>query len=108
MYFLLVSYVSAALALKNPSKFKPKLAINGNTLEEVDETKLLGLIIRIDIRWSSNTNNMVKKASKMLWLLRRLKSLGASSEGLIEVYIPCCGQELWLCLTGHLGKSQVR
>ena len=23
-------------------------------------------------------------------------------------YFPRCGRELWLCLTGHLGKSQVR
>ena len=69
----------------NPCKsleFKPKLAADGNTLEAVDETKLLGLIIRSDMRWSSNNNNRVKKTSKRLWLLRRLKSLG---NDLIEV-----------------------
>ena len=73
----------------NPCKslgFKPKFTIEGNTLETVEETRLLGLTIRSDMKWTSNTNNMVKKASKRLWVLRRLKFLGASYSDLIEVY----------------------
>ena len=86
---MMINYKKTKVMVFNPCKslaFKPKLAIDGNNLEEVDETRLLGLVLRSDMRWSSNTNNMVKKASKRLWLLRRLKSLGASPHDLIEVY----------------------
>ena len=73
----------------NPCKsleFKPEISLDGNKLETVDEMKLLGLSIRSDMKWNSNTSNMVKKASKRLWILRRLKQLGATTHNLVEVY----------------------
>ena len=39
------------------------------------------------MKWNANTLNMVKKASKRLWILRRLKQLGASTHDLVDVYI---------------------
>ena len=38
------------------------------------------------MKWVSNTENMVKKANKRLWLLRRLKHLGANNSQLVDVY----------------------
>ena len=38
------------------------------------------------MRWISNTENMICKANKRLWILRRLKNLGACHEDLVEVY----------------------
>ena len=49
--------------------------------------RLLGLIIRSDLKWTSNTKNIIARASKRLWILRRLKHLGAREEDLLEVYI---------------------
>ena len=51
----------------------------------VDEKKLLGLIIRSDLKWVSNTENMVNKANKRLWILRRLKYLGAQGIDLDDI-----------------------
>ena len=48
--------------------------------------RLLGITIRSDMKWSTNTQNMVKKASKRLWIIRRLKQLGASTIDLVDVY----------------------
>ena len=45
----------------------------------------MGLILRSDMRWVSNTENMVNRASFRLWLLRRLKFLGAGSKDLVEI-----------------------
>ena len=39
------------------------------------------------VKWHSNTDNMVTRANKKLWMLRRLKSLGAENEDLVDVYI---------------------
>ena len=84
-----LNYKKTKLMMFNPCKsleFTPEINIEGNKLEVVEEIKLLGLVIRSDMRWVSNTKNMVLKASKRLWILKRLKFLGARTSDLIEVY----------------------
>ena len=39
------------------------------------------------MKWKSNTEHMIKKANKRLWIIRRLRNLGANQENLVEVYI---------------------
>ena len=70
----------------------PKLTLSDmgspdSYLEVVDSVKILGLIIRSDMRWYDNTNYMCQKGYKRLWMLRRLKGLGASLEESKDVYI---------------------
>ena len=51
----------------NPGRardFMPRFEINSEELEVVDETKLLGVMLRSDLSWSSNTNYIVKRANK--------------------------------------------
>merc|ERR1712082_45061 len=38
------------------------------------------------MRWTSNTNSITRKAYKRLWILNRLKNLGATDDDLIDVY----------------------
>ena len=38
--------------------------------------KILGLLVQDDLRWGSQVEYMVKKASKKIWLLRRMRNLG--------------------------------
>ena len=64
----------------------PNICLDEQELEVVEEIKLLGLTIRSDMKWESNTKNMVKKGNKRLWLLRRLKNFGANNEQLVDVY----------------------
>ena len=69
-----------------PSKdFLPQF--DGNELEVVDEVRLLGLIIRSDMKWQANTDKMVTGANKKLWMGCRLKYLEAENVDLIDVYI---------------------
>ena len=49
--------------------------------------KLLGVYIRSDLKWTTNTANMVAKGYKRIWILRRLKKLGATEDELKDVYI---------------------
>ena len=55
-------------------------------IELVEETKLLGLMIRSDMSWVSNTECMTKRGNSKLWMLRRLNVLGASQDDLVDVY----------------------
>ena len=66
--------------------FLPQFDLDGNELEVVDEVRLLGLIIRSDMKWQANTDNMVTRANKKLWMLRRLKYLGAENVDLVDIY----------------------
>ena len=67
--------------------FMPKISLDGqNNLEVVEKIKLLGVHIRSDLRWFDNTNHICKKGYKRLWVLRRLKRLGASESDLVYVY----------------------
>ena len=84
-----INYRKTKLVLFNPCRkfdFQPEFQIGGNVLEVVEEFKLLGLTIRSDLKWHSNTKNMIVKANKRLWVLRRLNNMGASQEDLLTVY----------------------
>ena len=53
----------------------PKLSLPGmgqDNLEVVESFKLLGVIIKSDLKWDENTNQICKKGFMRLWILRRL------------------------------------
>ena len=50
------------------------------------QMKLLGVVITEDLKWHENTAQITTKAYSRLWILRRLTSMGASREVLIDVY----------------------
>ena len=56
------------------------------TLEVVEEMKLLGIMIRSDMKWSSNTRNLTNKCYKRMWMLRNLKRHGANEDQLLRTY----------------------
>ena len=66
--------------------FSPELEIDGVVLELVEKMKLLGVIITSDLKWRENTEFITKKAFKRLWLIKRLKQLGASTAALVDLY----------------------
>ena len=57
----------------------------GKILEVVEEHKILGHMIRSDLKTISNTEYICKRAFKRMWIIRRLKALGCSRAELIEV-----------------------
>ena len=65
----------------------PSLQIAGVELEVVAETKLLGLTIQSDLRWQTQINNMISKASRRLYMLSRLRRFGVPADDLASVYI---------------------
>ena len=71
--------------------FHPKLATKdmdcGEFLEVVDKAKLLGVFLRSDMKWFDNTDYICSKGYHRLWLLRRLKSLGAENHEILDVFM---------------------
>ena len=58
----------------------PTFSIGGTEIKLLEEMKLLGLIITSDPKFSKNTDYIVKKAFKRIWMLKRMKNLGASDD----------------------------
>ena len=52
----------------------------------VQEVKLLGVIVSQDLKWQKNTNFICKKASEILWILRRLKKFNIKTYQPFDVY----------------------
>lgn len=95
----LISYANKHEMKLNPQKtkailfnqarnydFLPEVLVDGVQLDVVEEIRVLGVTLRSDLSWCKNTNNMCKNAFARLWMLRRLKKLGATEDILLDVY----------------------
>ena len=67
--------------------FPIEIELDGNFLEVKKEMKILGVILQPNLKWSSNTENLCKKAYKNMWAIRRMKILGLDSFTLMDYYL---------------------
>ena len=67
-------------------QFSTRLALNGTNLEEVKETKLLGLILRSNLKWHSNTEKLVKNGYKRMIILHNLSKFSLPLHKIIQIY----------------------
>ena len=58
----------------------PLTEIENNIIERVNSYKVLGLWIDDNLKWNTNTEKIIKKAAKRLFLLKIIKSYGASTD----------------------------
>lgn len=85
-----INFKKSQFILFNPSKthdFLPEYQIDNENMECVESLKLLGVTLSIDLSWSKNTKDIVKKAYGRLWMIRRLKRLDASTADLKDIFI---------------------
>ena len=88
-----INYEKTKLMVFNTCKsvdFRPEFEFGSKQLEVVDEMRLLGITVRSDLKWTSNTQDIVKRASSKLWILRRLRNLGANKCELVDIYNKQC------------------
>ena len=68
-------------------QFNTRLKMGGNNLEQVNQTKLLGLVLRDDLSWKANTEAITKRAFTRMIILRNLFQFEVPVEDLLEIYI---------------------
>ena len=68
-------------------QFSTRLSMEGEIVETVQDTRLLGTIVSNDLTWSKNTHNIVKKANGRMELLRKISPFGASWDEMKNIYI---------------------
>ena len=64
----------------------PHIKVEHTTIERVTSFKLLGLWVDDNLKWNTNTNHIIKKAVKRLYLLKVLKIYGAPEKDLMAFY----------------------
>ena len=64
----------------------PRLLIDGLPLDLVPSFKILGLTMDNKLKWQDNTEALVKKASKRLYIIRILQRCGLPPNDLLLVY----------------------
>ena len=88
---MVINESKTKIMLFNPARkidILPKMELNeGISVEVVDITKLLGLIVRSDLKLQRNTDNIKKKSYSQMWILRNLKRFGAEEQQLVDTYI---------------------
>ena len=57
---------------KDKRSFEP-LTVSGNPIKLVESEKILGLVVQNNLKWNLHVDNIVKKSSKRLYMLRLLK-----------------------------------
>ena len=67
--------------------FLPSKTLDGAEIELVESTKLLGINLNSSLSWDDNTKLINKKCFEKMWMLKRLKKLGANQEDLLQVYL---------------------
>ena len=69
------------------AQFQTRLHLDNSILEQVRQTKLLGVLLSDDLTWQANTSYIVKKAYMRMTILRKLFEFKIKSEDLIHIYI---------------------
>ena len=64
-----------------------RIYLEGELLEIVSETMLLGCVITSDLKFHKNTEHMVKKAYARMSLLQKLYTFKVSIDDLVNIYI---------------------
>ena len=86
-----LNFEKTKIMLFNPGRkydFTPRIrAPDGNYLEVAEQFKLLGVIIRTDLRWCDNTDFIFSRAMRKMWMLRNLKKMGGTQNDLLDIYI---------------------
>ena len=68
-------------------QFSTRLYLDSKPLEQVRETKLLGVLINDDLSWHSNTQSLVKKANSRMMILHNLASFSLPIDEMVEIYV---------------------
>ena len=66
--------------------FLPEIKVEGQNLEVVYTTKILGVTFSSSMKWDQHIDDLVARARQKVWFIQRLKKIGASRENLVEMY----------------------
>ena len=67
--------------------FPPEFVIGNSEVLNVKKTlRILGVQVQDDLKWNSQVEKMVQRASQTTWVLRRMQSLGVDQQTLVDFW----------------------
>ena len=69
------------------NQFSTEIKLDGEVIETVSETKLLGTTITNDLNWKKNTDRIVKESNKRMIFLHKLSRFTKNKQDLKKIYI---------------------
>ena len=67
-------------------QFSTNLSHNGDDVEVINQTKLLGTIITDDLKWHKNTESLVRRANTRMRIMHKISEFSAPREDMIQIY----------------------
>jgi hypothetical protein len=75
-------------------------------IERVKSARILGLTVQDNMKWNEHINNIVKKASKRLYMLRLLTGMPEPRMQRVQVHpLPFAFSTLWVQTMGATGAQ---
>ena len=68
-------------------QFATRLYMEGVLLDTITHTKLLGTIVQSDLKWSKNTDMIVKKGYQRMLILHKLYAFNIPDEDLVNIFV---------------------
>ena len=67
--------------------FPPEFSIGNTDILQVKKTlRVLGVLVQDDGKWSAQVEEMVRRASRTTWVLRRMRALGVDQTTLVAYW----------------------
>ena len=73
----------------NDHQFATRVLMNNKEIQEIQETKLLGVYVNNKLNWDQNTKFLLQKANAKMRLLHKLVKFCVPQEDLKLIYILC-------------------
>jgi hypothetical protein len=72
---------------RSDTEFATRLTLEGQTLDRVEEVKIVGVWLSTWLDWDRNTREVCRRAYARMTMLTKLKYVGVPKEDLINIYI---------------------
>ena len=74
------------IVTKSSLRLRPLTDETGSVFPSTDQLKLLGVIFTKDLRWDAHFQDVVRRASKRIFVIRNLRRSGCQEEAIWRVY----------------------
>ena len=71
----------------NKFQFNTRLTLENTTLDCISQIRLLGIELRDDLSWKSNTASIIKKSNSRMTMLRKLIGFKIPDTDLVTIYL---------------------
>ena len=89
--------------------FNTRLTLNGRTIDQVQEVRLLGVLLSDDLKFDSNTHDICRRAFARISMITKLKYVGVEEADLVEIYTLFVRSLLeYCCVAWHSSITQAQ